>query len=218
MKVLHIALMLAGIGITAQAQTKPQLYSESSPYERYSHYTATLRGGAGIPVGPFASGYVDKLTLENYALSVDWILQRPVSIGLEAGHTFFSKKLPRTIYSIEGQDISAVQTRTIKLMPIQGVVSFYMGSPAAAIRPYVQLAAGGSLLDYSLYYGSLANQQQSLKFTYGAAIGSRFLFKRDGSVGADLRVKYNQTALNFDYIDQGIGQVNATVGLFYRWW
>lgn len=218
MKKIHIVLLLVGMSLAAQAQTNNELYSIPSPYERYSHYTATLRGGAGIPVGPFANDYIDKVTLENYALSVDWVFQKPFSVGLEAGHSFFSKKLPRAIYNIDNQDISAVQTRTIGLMPIQGVLSLYLGTPASIVRPYVQLAAGGSLLDYSLYYGNLANQQQSLKFTYGAAVGSRFLFKKDGSVGADLRVKYNQTALNFDYIDQGIGQVNATIGLFYRWW
>ncbi|GHB81455.1 OmpW family outer membrane protein [Persicitalea jodogahamensis] len=215
-----IKILLLGLVLSAPAlaQQNPQLYNLPSPYDRYSHYVATVRGGAGIPIGPFASGYVDKPTLRNYSFSVDWVLQKPISIGVEVGKTFYSQRLPRAIYQSEEGEISAVQTRTIDLMPIQGVVSYYFAKPNAMIRPYVQAAVGADLLTYSLYYGSLANQQQSVKLTYGGAAGAKFLFKKDGSVGADIRVKYNQTSLNYDYIDKGVGQINATVGLFYRWW
>lgn len=137
---------------------------------------------------------------------------------MEVGRTYFSKRLPRDIYTTQEGDISAVQTRTISQIPIQGVINLYLGKANAPIRPYVQLAAGANLLDYTLYYGTLASQRQTVKFTYGIGAGSKFLFKKDGSVGADIRVKYNQTPFSFDYIDNGVGQLNATVGLFYRWW
>ncbi len=218
MKIIPLLVVLLGTSLSVCAQQNPQLYNIPTPFERYSHYQIIARGGAAIPMGPFATGYIDKSTLENYSIAVDWILQKPFSVGLELGHTFFSKRIPRATYNIDGQDISAVQTRTIKLMPLQGVVNLYLGTTNARIRPYLQLAAGGSLVDYTLYYGSLGNQQQSLKFSYGAGVGSKFLFKKDGSIGADIRVKYNQTALNFDYIENGVGQLNATAGLFYRWW
>lgn len=218
MKFLMTSLLLVGLNIGVWAQQKPQLYNLPTPFERYSHYNLTVRGGAAIPMGAFSSNYIDKTTIQNYSIALDWIFQKPVSIGLEVGKTFFSQKLPRTIYSVDGQDISAVQTRTIALMPIQGVVSYYFAGTNASIRPYVQVAAGADLLDYTLYYGNLANQQQAVKLTYGAAAGAKFLFKKDGNFGADLRVKYNQTSLNYDYVDKGVSQVNATVGLFYRWW
>jgi outer membrane protein W len=200
------------------AQQNTQLYNIPSPYERYSHYQIIVRGGGAIPTGSFATGYIDKATIDNYSIAVDWIFQKPFSIGLELGQTFFSKRLPRAVYNIDDQVVSAVQTRTISLMPLQGVANFYLGNANARIRPYLQLAAGGSLLDYTLYYGNLANQEQTIKLSYGAGVGSKFLFKKDGSIGADIRVRYNQTALNFDYIDNGVGQLNATAGLFYRWW
>ncbi len=218
MKFLTTSLLLVGLSLSAWAQQKPQLYNLPTPFERYSHYNLTVRGGAAIPMGAFSSNYIDKTTIQNYSIALDWIFQKPISIGVEVGKTFYSQKVPRTIYSTNGQDISAVQTRTIGLMPIQGVVSYYFAGTNASIRPYVQLAAGADLLDYTLYYGNLANQQQAVKLTYGAAAGAKFLFKKDGNFGADLRVKYNQTSLNFDYVDKGVSQISATVGLFYRWW
>lgn len=218
MNTLKITLLFLSFCCGTYAQQKPQLYNIPSPFERYSHYQVIIRGGAGIPMGSFATNYIDKSTLENYSLAIDWILQKPFSIGLEAGHTFFSQKLPRAVYPINGQEVSAVQTRTINMTPIQGFANFYLGNANARIRPYLQVAAGVNLLDYSLYYGILANQQQSVKFAYGAGVGAKFLFKKDGSLGADIRVKYNHTPFTFDYIENGIGQLNATAGLFYRWW
>ena len=215
-KKLILALILSA---PALAQERAPLYNIPSPYDRYSHYQATVRGGVGLPIGPFSSGYIDQPTIRNYSVAVDWILQRPFSIGVEVGKTFYSQRLPRAIYQAsDGREISAVQTRTIDLMPIQGVLSYYFATPNARIRPYVQAAAGADLLTYSLYYGNLANQQQSIKLTYGGSVGAKFLFKPEGSIGADIRVKYNQTSLNYDYVDKGVGQVSATVGLFYRWW
>ncbi|MPR36509.1 opacity family porin [Salmonirosea aquatica] len=218
MKFLINSLVLLGVSLSAIAQQQPQLYNLPTPFERYSHYHLTVRGGAAIPMGPFSDAYIDKSTIKNYSLALDWIFQKPVSIGVEVGKTFFSQKMPRALYNLGGQEVSAVQTRTLDMMPIQGVASYYFAGTNAPIRPYVQLAAGANLLDYTLYYGNLANQQQSVKLTYGAAAGAKFLFKKDGNFGADVRVKYNQTSLNYDYVDKGVSQLNATVGLFYRWW
>ena len=216
MKFLTTSLVF--VCLSAWAQQKPQLYNLPTPFERYSHYNLTVRGGAAIPMGAFSSDYIDKTTIRNYSVALDWILQKPFSIGLEVGKTQYSKTMPRELYEQDGKEISAVQTRTLSLMPIQGVVSYHFAGTNATIRPYVQAAVGGDLLDYTLYYGNLADQKQSIKLTYGAAAGAKFLFKKDGNFGADLRVKYNQTALNYDYIEKGVGQVSATVGLFYRWW
>ncbi len=218
MRSLKIFFVFLTVSASAYAQQNPQLYNAPSPWQRYSHYALTVRGGGAFPLGPFSSGYIDKPTIQSYSASLDWVLQGPISVGVEVGRTMFSQKMPRTIYTIGEQEVSAVQTRTASLMPIQGVLSYYFAPTSAMIRPYVQVAAGADLLDYTLYYGSLANQKEAVKFSYGGAAGAKFLFKRDGSIGADIRVKYNQTALDYDYVDKGIGQVNATVGLFYRWW
>lgn len=218
MKFTNIIFLILGASMVGYGQEKPQLYNIPSPFERYSHYQVIIRGGASFPMGALASQYIDKTTLENYSIAVDWILQRPISVGLEIGHTYFSKKIPRVVYSINSQDVSAVQTRTINLLPIQGFINSYLGNPSATIRPYFHLAVGVNLIEYSLYYGNLANQQQSAKFTYGVGVGSKILFKRDGSIGADIRFKHNHTPFSFDYIKKGIGQLHATAGLFYRWW
>lgn len=218
MRIIQTLLILITMSTPLLAQEKPQLYTIPSPFDRYSHYNVTFRAGAAIPMGQFASNYIDKTSLENYSIGLEWILQSPVSVGAELGYSYFSQRLPRAIYEINGQDVSAVQTRTISLIPLQGTVSYNIGTPNSPIRPYAQVSLGGTMADYSLYYGSLATQEQSIKFSYGGALGTKILFKKDGSLGADLRIKYNNTPFRFDYIENSVGQLNATVGIYYRWW
>jgi hypothetical protein len=218
MKSIKILLLYLTMSAPLLAQEKPQLYTIPSPFDRYSHYNVTLRAGAAIPMGQFSSDYIDKASLDNYSIGLEWVLQSPISVGAEVGYSFFTQKLPRAIYEINGQDVSAVQTRTISLIPIQGTVNYNLGTPNVPVRPYVQVSLGAAMADYSLYYGSLATQEQSVKFSYGGAVGTKILFKKDGSLGADLRIKYNNTPLKFDYIQNGVSQLNATVGIYYRWW
>ena len=85
MKFLTTSLVLVCLSLSAWAQQKPQLYNLPTPFERYSHYNLTVRGGAAIPMGAFSSDYIDKTTLRNYSVALDWILQKPFSIGLEVG-------------------------------------------------------------------------------------------------------------------------------------
>ncbi|GAB2772519.1 hypothetical protein GCM10027275_14270 [Rhabdobacter roseus] len=214
-KLWILVLLFSG---AARAQDATNIYSMPSPFDRYSHYLATGRVTAAIPIGTFADQYIDKTSLENYSLSVEWIFQGALSAGGEVGYAYFQTRLPRQVYQLDGQDVSAVQTRTLTQYPIQGFVNYHLAGRSAIVRPYVHLSAGGSFVDYSLFYGNLADQQQKFQFAYGAGLGSKFLFKKDGSLGADLRVKYSQTALNYDYVTKGISSINASFGLFYRWW
>ncbi|GAB3181724.1 hypothetical protein GCM10027291_51500 [Telluribacter humicola] len=200
------------------AQQGSNLYDLPSPYERYTHYLATARVGAAIPIGAFADEYIDKASVQNYSLSVEWILRNKFSVGGEVGQNYFQQRLPRQLYQLGEQEVSAVQTRTLTQYPIQGFVNYHFSGPGAMVRPYVQLSAGGSFVDYTLYWGNLSDQQQKFSFTYGVGAGTRVLFKRDGSMGVDLRVKYSQTPFSYDYVTSGIPALNASVGLFYRWW
>jgi hypothetical protein len=218
-KFIIAALLLAGI-IPAYAQEQaPKLYTLPSPFERYTHYHVTARYTGAIPLGSFSSNYIDKTSFENYSIALEWVLQNSFSIGGELGYSFFNKRIPRAIYpTTDGSDISAIQTRTLTQYPIQIFGNYRFLGNNSAIQPYVQVSAGASILDYTLYYGSLADQKQKVRPTYGIGLGSKFLFKKDGNFGADVRVKYEATPFDYEYVDKGVSSLNASIGLFYRWW
>lgn len=219
MKKLIVAIFFLSGTLSAFAQEQaPKLYTMPSPFDRYTHYQVTARYTAAVPLGSFSSNYIDKTSFENYSIALEWVFQNAFSLGGELGYSFFNKRLPRALYSTDQGDISAVQTRTLTQYPVQVFANYHFLGKNAAIQPYVQLSAGASILDYTVYYGSLANQYQKIRPTYGIGLGSKFLFKKDGNFGADIRIKYEGTSLDYDYVDKGVSSLNTSIGLFYRWW
>jgi hypothetical protein len=217
-KLIIIALFLSG-GLTTYAQEKPKLYTLPSPFERYTHYLATARFMGAVPLGSFADNYIDKASFQNFSISIEWILRNsPISVGGELGSTYFEKRIPRAIYENGDETLSAVQTRTLSQYPVELFGNYSFLPKNATIQPYVQLSGGVSIVDYTLYYGSLSTQHQKVAPKYGVGVGSRFLFKKDGSFGIDVRVKYDGTSYKHEYIEKGVSSVNGSVGVFYRWW
>jgi hypothetical protein len=205
--------------LSSFGQENPQLYKLQSPFERYRHNSITVRGLAALPLGGLSSDYIDKSSIENYSVALEWIFPKaPVSAGIEIGKTYFQKRLPRDMYSNPDWDISAVQTRTLSLTPIQGFVNYNIAGVNSIVQPYVQASAGVNVVNYILYLGSLGDQYQKLRFGYGIGAGSKFLFKRDSKFGADIRIRYNNATFDYGYLEKGAPHVTASFGLFYRWW
>ena len=217
-RIIIIALFLGSI-LPALAQEKPKLYTIASPFERYTHYLATARFVGAVPMGSFKDNYIDKASFQNFSLSIEWVLRNsPLSVGGEIGSTYFEKRVPRALYEGSEGTISAVQTRTVSQYPVEVFSNYHFLPRNSQVQPYVQISGGASILDYTVYYGTLSSQDQKVRFKYGIGAGSKFLFKKDGTLGLDVRVKYDGTAYKYDYIDKGISSVNGSIGLFYRWW
>ncbi|NIJ53340.1 hypothetical protein [Dyadobacter arcticus] len=215
--IVIIALVLAGF--SGFAQEAPKLYTLPSPFDRYTHYLATARLMGAMPIGSFADSYIDKASFQNASVSIEWVLRNsPLSIGGEIGSTYFQKKIPRALYQNGDETVSAVQTRTLSQYPIELFGNYHLLGKNSTIQPYVQLSGGVSIVDYTLYYGSLTTQHQKVAPKYGVGVGSKFLFKKDGSFGIDVRVKYDGTSYKHEYIEKGVSSVNGSVGVFYRWW
>ncbi|WP_025763960.1 hypothetical protein [Dyadobacter tibetensis] len=219
LKIWLLAMVLfAGFSKHAWAQQQPKLYTLPSPYERYTYYLATARFGGSMPLGKFSEQYIDKSSFRDISVSLEWVLPNRFSIGGEIGSNYYEKRLPRALYEFGDQTVSAIQTRTLSQVPIQVFANYHLAPKNARIQPYFQVSGGISLVDYSLYYGSLVDQYQKIKPTYGVGVGSKFLFKPDGALGADIRIKYSGTSIKYDYLDGNTATIGASVGLFYRWW
>ncbi|MCF0050007.1 hypothetical protein LXM25_08070 [Dyadobacter sp. LJ53] len=218
-KIIIIALfVISGFSSYAQ-EPAPKLYTLPSPFERYTHYLATARLMGAMPLGSFSDNYIDKASFQNYSISIEWVLRNsPISVGGEIGSTYFEKRIPRALYQNGEETLSAVQTRTVSQYPVEIFGNYHFLPKTSTIQPYVQLSGGVSILDYTLYYGNLASQDQKVRPKYGVGVGSKFLFKRDGAFGVDVRVKYDGVSYKHEYIDKGISSVNGSIGLFYRWW
>ena len=201
------------------AQDNPQLYKLHSPFERYRHNSITLKGVGAMPLGELSNEYIDQSSFKNFSIALEWIFPTsPFSAGIEISKAYFEKRLERDLYRSTDWDISAVQTRTLSLTPIQGFVRYNTAPVNATIQPYLQVNAGVTAVNYILYLGSLADQYQKLRLGYGAGIGSKILFKKQGKLGADVSVHYRGSSFNYGYLEKGASHLSGSVGIFYRWW
>lgn len=189
-----------------------------SPYERFSHFQLTPRIGVSLPLGGLADQYIAKPGLPAYSLSMEWIQPRRFSFGVELGSMSLNERLGRATYTFDNQQISAVQTRTLRTTYGQAVASYHFGGPNAAFRPYIQAGLGAELVDYTLYWGSLATSDERVRLSFKPAVGLRYLFGKEGHFALDARLQYSHTPYQFDYIENAISAMQFTLGGVYRWW
>lgn len=219
MNKLFRAFALVAILSTQSYAQREGLYSLESPYQRYTHNLLTLKWLGAAPLGSITEGYVDKPSLANYALSLEWVFREmPISAGVEAGRYYFEQRYPRATYQMGDDDVSAVKTSTYSAVPLTGFVKYHFLGTNARVSPYVQANVGAQINNYSDYFGSLADQKRQTTVGFGGAAGLKYFIKRDGPVGIDLSVRYDQNTFRYGYITNGVGTFAGSVGLFYRWW
>lgn len=221
-KYLGILGLLLGFTWAALAQQvidRPQLFKRESPYERYTTYRVSLTGGLGLPSGTFAD-YMDKNTLRNYNLAMDFVFPKNnLSVGFAVGSQYFQNRLPRQLYRFEDGDISAVQTRALSAYPLVLTGSYHVGKVNAPIRPYVQVGVGGAFAELTTYWGALSTGDNGFKFVAQVGGGIRVLFKKTGNFGLEAGATYQYIPFNVESAGiKDVSSLNARAGLFYRWW
>lgn len=221
-KYLGILGLLMGFSWAALAQQvidRPQLFKRESPYERYTTYRVSLTGGLGLPSGTFGD-YMDKTTLRNYTLAMDFVFPKNnLSVGFAVGSQYFQNRLPRQLYSFDDGDISAVQTRALSAYPLVLTGSYHIGKVNAPIRPYIQVGAGGAFAELSTYWGSLPTGDNGFKLVAQVGGGVRVLFKKTGNFGLEAGATYQYIPFNVESAGiKDVSSLNARAGLFYRWW
>jgi opacity protein-like surface antigen len=214
--------LLLGFSTSVLAQQvidRSQLFKRESPYERYTTYRVSVTGGLGLPAGTFGD-YMDKTTLRNYTLGLDFVFPKNnMSLGISVGSQYFQNRLPRQVYKFDGQDVSAVQTRTFSAYPLVLTGSYHIGKVNSLVRPYIQAGVGGAYAEVANYWGTIATGDNGFKFVAQAGAGVRVLFKKTGNMGLELGATYQH--IPFTVENEGIkdaSTLNVRAGLFYRWW
>ncbi|MEI7583790.1 OmpW family outer membrane protein [Runella sp.] len=214
--------LLLGFSTSVLAQQvidRSKLFKRESPYERYTTYRVSVTGGLGLPAGTFGD-YMDKTSLRNYTLGLDFVFPKNnMSLGVSVGSQYFKNRLPRQVYNFDGQDISAVQTRTFSAYPLVVTGSYHIGKVNSLVRPYIQVGVGGAYAEVANYWGAIATGDNGFKFVAQAGAGVRVLFKKTGNLGLELGATYQH--IPFTVESEGIkdaSTLNVRAGLFYRWW
>ena len=226
-QLLTAGLLLASSATWAQVQPVPNnpdggdqrsaydLIREST-YNRYVTFNGSLRYGVGLPLGT-SRNYINQLSPANAILTMEWQFPQNFSLGLQTGYQYSQQRLPRDVYRVGDQDVSAVQTRTFTVTPTLATASYYFSDPASAIRPYVQLAGGGAFVNYTNYYGTLTDTNRKFAGAIAPAIGLKVFGKREKGLGGEIQAQYQNVFYNYNEISNA-QSVLLSAGLTYRFY
>ncbi|WP_375444517.1 hypothetical protein [uncultured Fibrella sp.] len=230
MKLTHLltaALLLAAS--TGWAQTQPgntdygngketnayNLIREST-YNRYVTFNGSIRYGIGLPMGT-SRNYIDKVSPANALVTMEWQFPQQFSLGLQSGYQYSQQRLPRAVYQLGDETISAVQTRTLTITPVMATAAYYFADPAAAIRPYVQIAGGGAFVNYTNFYGVLSDANKKFAGAIAPAIGVKVFGKREGGLGGEVQAQYQNVFYNYNEINNA-QNLMLSAGLTFRFY
>jgi hypothetical protein len=217
MKRIIALIALLALTTTAWAQYQNEYLGNSSTYDRYVTFNIAARYGISFPMGG-QQGYINKMSPTNFALEGEWLFPQRFSVGLKTGYQYSQQRLGRQVYQYGDQSISAVQTRTFSVIPAMASISYYFAGNAAAIRPYVQFAGGGAFVDYTNYFGPLADQQNGFKGTIAPAIGLKYYGREEQGFGAEIQAQYQQVFFNYDLLKNSAPSLLLSAGIVYRWY
>ncbi|QKZ12624.1 hypothetical protein [Spirosoma sp. KUDC1026] len=217
-----IAFVMLATASWAQVVTTPD-YSNvfQSPYEQYVTFNFSARYGVSFPFGG-QQRYIDRINPANVAIDGEWLFPKRFSIGLKTGYQYSQQRMTRGtyeyVYDGSNQTISAVQTRTLSIIPAMASFSYYFADNAAAVRPYVQLAGGGAYVNYTNYFGTLADQNTGFKGAFAPAIGLKFYGKTENKLGAEIQAQYQNVYFNYDQLRGSAPSLMLSAGIIYRWY
>lgn len=189
MKSLKILFLLIAVGVgvnTASAQSRSPLslnfnYSVASPFGSLSDYAGntSFRGWKG---------------------GIQYSLNDRLSLGLGFGFNDFYEKTDRAVYDDKGSDISAVQQRTLQVLPVQAVAQYQFAKADAKVIPYGSLGIGTANMNYEKYWGEFVEKNNSWTFLVSPEIGINVPFGKYSPVMLNANVQYNYAPYSFSEI------------------
>ncbi|WP_295117939.1 outer membrane beta-barrel protein [uncultured Chitinophaga sp.] len=197
-----ILCILAGLGAhTASAQSRSPLsvnfnYSGAQPLGSLSDYAskASFRGWkAGI----------------NYGINDRW------SVGLGFGFNDFYEKTDRMVYPDKNSDISAVQQRTLQVLPIQAVASYNFAKADAKVIPYGSLGIGTANMNYEKYWGEFVEKENKWAFLVSPELGINVPFGKYSPVMFNASVQYNYAPYTMNEISS-FNSLQGNIGIKFH--
>lgn len=216
----RIATLIALLALTTAAQAQYRNESSdvfASSFDRYVTFSLAARYGVSMPLGG-QKGYIDRISPANLALEGEWLFPKRFSLGIKTGYQYNQQRVGRQVYDFGDQSVSAVQTRTLSVIPAMVSASYYFAENSAAIRPYVQVAGGGAFVDYTNFYGTLADQRTGFKGAIAPAIGLKYYGQREKKFGAEIQAQYQNVFFNYDLLKNSSPSLMLSAGLVYRWY
>ncbi|OQP47763.1 hypothetical protein A4H97_30840 [Niastella yeongjuensis] len=159
-----------------------------------------LNYAVGIPGSSFKSDAIEKTSTRGWTANLLYNITSNISVGVGTGFQDFYQKYPRSVYKMDGGEVSAVLTNSIQTVPLLAEFQ-YRFLPGKTVQPYVGVGVGGNIVTYDQYLGEFDNSKSSFKFAARPEVGLFVPFRKDGPAGIHLFGAYNYLPYKMDGVD-----------------
>jgi hypothetical protein len=159
--------------------------------------------------------YSDKTSFRGWSAGLQYMLNNQLSVGIRSGYQDFYQQLPRAVYSDKSGDVSAVQTRTLQVIPIQATVGYAFTKPDKAVIPYASVGIGAASMNYEKYWGEFVEKNNSWQFMVSPEIGINVPFGKASPVLFNANVRYNYSPYNYSDITN-FNSIQGNIGLKFH--
>lgn len=182
-----------------------------------SNLSLNLNYNYSFPVSNFKSDLVQDASPRGFTGNIMYEVNPKIKVGLGVGYQDYYQRKPRALYNYgKSQQISAVMTNSIQLVPVMARLEFDpLALSMAAVRPYISLAAGANFINYSQYLGQFASTSANTGFRGQVGLGVKIPFMKSGGWGADLGGTYDYAPYK-KYDLKDLNSVNVHAGLYFR--
>lgn len=156
--------------------------------------------------------YADNTSFNGWRASLLYQVNPKWMIGLGSGFYDYYERIPRKVYESKNSAISAVQTHTMQLIPVQPTVLYFPGDKSGNIKPYVGLGVGITDVVYKNYWGEFLEKDNNIAFSASPMVGIRIPFSQTSPLQFNANLRYNFIAYNKHDIGT-IHTLGANVGL-----
>lgn len=156
--------------------------------------------------------YTDATSFNGWRAALLYQITPQWSVGLGSGFSDYYKRVPRKVYTDDNSAISAVQTHTMQLIPIQPTLLYFPGESKSKIKPYIGLGIGITNVNYKNYWGKFLEKENSIAFSASPMAGIRVPFSATSPLAFNADVRYNFIPYSKHDISN-LHTVEANVGL-----
>lgn len=190
------ALFIAG---SASAQYRPPLSIDAN-------------WSIAQPLGSLKD-YSNNTSLRGWGAGVQYMLNGQLAVGLRTGYQDFYERSPRAVYSDPKQgDVSAVQTRTLQVIPIQATVSYTFLKQDQPVLPYAMVGVGTAHMRYEKYWGEFVEADKSWQFLVSPEIGINIPFGKASPLMFNVNARYNYSPYKMGDITS-FNTIQGNIGL-----
>jgi outer membrane protein W len=173
----------------------------------------SIQHSTHLPVGSVRD-FVENISPRGFSADYSYFINNNFSIGFTGGYSDLYQKKDRQTYTSGETEISAVKSHSLQAIPLMLKGSYSKIKEGSLFQPYVGIAAGGSLVNYEEWFGTLVDEKSGFRFTIAPEIGTRISFNKYSLAGADLSLRYHYTAFKYNDV-KNLQTISLNLGLFF---